>query len=138
MADTDSVTQCTQSTTTQSTLSRDTLEKWRKSELQKRCKELGLSNIWGRKDQLINMILQKLKHNAPPDTDGNPSATPAHLSGTAPQDEAASLPRHDAAHLTEPEEEQPRQPAVNETPHHDITTNLQHNVTDQLHLPDHI
>ncbi|MPC60044.1 hypothetical protein E2C01_054079 [Portunus trituberculatus] len=37
---------------------RETLVKCHKSELQKRCQELGLNKIWVRKDQLIDMILQ--------------------------------------------------------------------------------
>ena len=37
---------------------REILFKTRKAELQKRCREMGLNNIWVRKDQLINMILQ--------------------------------------------------------------------------------
>ncbi|KAK3852579.1 hypothetical protein Pcinc_040840 [Petrolisthes cinctipes] len=38
---------------------RETLDKnYRKPELQKRCRELGISNIWTSKSQLIDMILQ--------------------------------------------------------------------------------
>lgn len=38
---------------------RETLEKkYRKPELQKRCRELGISNIWTSKSQLIDMILK--------------------------------------------------------------------------------
>lgn len=37
---------------------REILLKTHKAELQKRCREMGLTNIWVKKDQLIDMILQ--------------------------------------------------------------------------------
>ncbi|KAK4327258.1 hypothetical protein Pmani_002262 [Petrolisthes manimaculis] len=48
---------------------RETLDKnYRKPELQKRCRELGISNIWTSKSQLIDMILQHSRspHNDTP------------------------------------------------------------------------
>lgn len=39
-------------------ISRESLERIRKPELRKLCQNMGMNNVWVRKDQLINMILQ--------------------------------------------------------------------------------
>lgn len=53
---------------------RETLNRFHKADLQKRCRELGLTKIWVNKDQLIIMILE----NSPPHHTPDPtqSATP--------------------------------------------------------------
>lgn len=51
------------------------LEKSLKSDLQKRCRELGINNIWTNKSQLADMILEKLR-SVPNDT--LPSTTPSN------------------------------------------------------------
>lgn len=72
---------------------RETLVKCHKSDLQKRCRELGLNKIWVRKDQLIDMILQASK------TDSL-VALKQHLATPSPSPTPAAPPPHcDAAHL---------------------------------------
>ncbi|KAK3876074.1 hypothetical protein Pcinc_019086 [Petrolisthes cinctipes] len=48
----------TTSDSSQQLPTREILLKTHKAELQKRCREMGLTNIWVKKDQLIDMILQ--------------------------------------------------------------------------------
>lgn len=79
-------------------INRGALEKTRKSELQQLGRDIGLNNIWVRKDQLINKILEKLQ----PDT----ALNAAHTSVTAltsQADTARSL-RQDTAPLPPPDQ----------------------------------
>lgn len=76
-------------------ITRETLTKTRKTELQKICRDMGLNNVWVRKDALINMILEKSQ----PVTArlAAPASTPARTQHTdatplQPRDTAASLP----------------------------------------------
>lgn len=115
MADSDSGTLSSQTTPEQpfqpAPETRETLERYKKPELRKRCHELGLSSVWVRKDQLINMILQhSQRHPASCTNDTVP------VSHTAPQTEAAQSPRHEAAHSLIYEDQQSNQPAANPPP----------------------
>ncbi|KAK4325489.1 hypothetical protein Pmani_003939 [Petrolisthes manimaculis] len=49
-------------------LIREKLEKTRKTELQRQCREMGISKGWMRKDQLIDMILEVSQSNTTPKT----------------------------------------------------------------------
>lgn len=65
---------------------REFLEKnYLKSDLQKRCRELGITNIWTNKSQLIEMILKKTE-SATNDTLLHPAASVATLTTSTPGD----------------------------------------------------
>ena len=69
-------------------LTREELEKTHKSELQKQCRELGLSKVWVKKDQLIEMILQNphlTKPQPPASQTQQPDTTHSPCADTAPK-----------------------------------------------------
>ena len=41
---------------------REYLDQFTKTDLQKRCRELGLTKVWVNKNELIDMILNKIAH----------------------------------------------------------------------------
>ena len=83
---------------------REFLEKnYLKSDLQKRCRELGITNIWTNKNQLIEMILERTK-SATQDALSHPATSdatlPPSLSGdTSTQEESAEPEGTDLLHL---------------------------------------
>ena len=58
----------------------------------------------GRKDQLINMILQNFQLDTVPGTDDTLSATSGLTNDMAPQTEVTQRPSHEAAHLLDLED----------------------------------
>ncbi|KAK4315075.1 hypothetical protein Pmani_013679 [Petrolisthes manimaculis] len=94
-------------------ITRESLIKTRKSELQKLCRDMGLSNIWTRKDILINMILDNAQPATAPDTArlAAPASPPArtHHTGVTPlpPHDTADSPRHEQAPLPSPVHTQP-------------------------------
>ena len=70
---------------------RESLNRFHKADLQKRCRELGLTKIWVTKDQLINMII---KNTSSPNT---PDAT---LLATPPDDEPSRSDSEQVPHTS--------------------------------------
>lgn len=91
---------------------RETLVKYKKPELQKRSLELGLTNIWVRKDKLIDMILLNCQPNTALRTDDSLPVSPDVNTNTAPQDEATPRLQHVPALSMVPESDQQSQPDV--------------------------
>lgn len=120
---------------------RENLEKSRKPDLRERCREMGLSNIWVRKDQLINMILQHQRNTAPRSDDAL-SSVPAPTDDTTPQDAASQPPRQDEDHAVQREPSQLAQQNDTQAPHNDSSRALSeadlthHSNHSQLHQPD--
>ncbi len=78
-------------------LTREELIKTRKSELQTLCREMGLNNVWARKDQLIKMILDKSQPVPAPDTVH--LATTASATATTNNTDTSHSLRHNTAPL---------------------------------------
>ena len=114
-------------------ITRDELEKSRKSELQKLCREMGLNNVWVRKDQLINMILKKSHTETA--LDAAHLATPASTSASTNNVDSSHSLRNDTALQLRPHQNKPP-PLDNTQSVLDSSTSLLRPNTVPEHRPD--